>query len=313
MKKIQLLVLMSAVSLTSLAQTANVDKIAPITKDTLTGAKSDTSWKSGGFIGINFSQVSLNNWAQGGQNSISISAAGNVFANYAKGKTQWDNSLTLAYALLKQGSDPLRKNDDQIDFTSKFGYRLGESKWFYSALLNFKSQFANGYAYPNDSVAVSHFMAPGYVTLALGVNYKPVDYFEMFFSPATGKITFVNDEKLSDAGAYGVDAATFDTSGTVMTHGKKMRTEFGAYVNFKFKKEIFTNVTLASRLELFNNYTDKDKNNAKNIDVNWELGLLMKVNKFMTASVQTLLIYDANIVARTQFKEVIGVGLGYKF
>ena len=64
-------------------------------------------------------------------------------------------------------------------------------------------------------------------------------------------------------------------------------------MNFKFKKDIFTNVTLASKLELFNNYTDKDKDNAKKIDVNWETGLLMKVNKFMTASILTQLIYDA--------------------
>ncbi|MBK6838589.1 MAG: hypothetical protein IPG90_10190 [Bacteroidetes bacterium] len=70
---------------------------------------------------------------------------------------------------------------------------------------------------------------------------------------------------------------------------------------------------MASKLELFNNYTDKDKDNVKNIDVNWEVGLLMKVNKFMTASVLTQLIYDANTIARTQFKEVIGVGVGYKF
>lgn len=313
MKKIISCILFLSGSFFASAQPANVDKIAGITGDTLSGAKSDTAWKSGGFVGINFSQVSLNNWAQGGENSIAIGANANVFANYAKDKTQWDNSLSLAYAMLQTGSAPMRKSDDQIDLTSKFGYRIGDSKWFYSALLNFKSQFANGYSYPNDSVVVSHFLAPGYVIIALGVNYKPVEFFEMFFSPATGKITIVNDQDLADLGAYGVDPALFDTNGAVVTPGKKTRTEFGAYVNFKFKKDIFTNVTLASKLELFNNYTDKDKDNAKNIDINWETGLLMKVNKFMTASVLAQLIYDHNTIARTQFKEVIGVGIGYKF
>ena len=312
MKKLPVLAILIFISGYSFGQAANVDKIAGISSDTLTGAKTDTSWKSGGFIGINFSQVSLNNWAQGGENSIAVGANATLFANYAKGKTQWDNSLTLAYAMLQTGSAPLRKSDDQIDLTSKFGYRIGDSKWFYSALLNFKSQFADGYAYPNDSIVISHFMAPGYVTLALGVNYKPVEYFEMFFSPATGKITFVNDQDLANIGAYGVDPALFDTSGNVITNGKKSRTEFGAYVNFKFKKDIFTNVTLASKLELFNNYTDKDKDNVKNIDANWEVGLLMKVNKFMTESALTQLIYDANTIARTHFKEVIGVGVGYQ-
>ncbi|HNP99858.1 MAG TPA: DUF3078 domain-containing protein, partial [Bacteroidia bacterium] len=309
MKKTITTILPLLISIFTFGQAANVDKIAGISGDTLTGAKADTSWKTGGFIGINFSQVSLNNWAQGGENSIAIGSNANVFANYAKGKTQWDNSLTLAYALLKTGKTPVRKSDDQIDLTSKFGYRIGDSKWFYSALLNFKSQFADGYAYPNDSVVISHFLAPGYVIIALGVNYKPVEYFEMFFSPATGKVTLVNDQDLADLGAYGVDPAVYDLNGNVTSNGKTSRTEFGAYMNFKFKKDIFTNVTLASKLELFNNYTDKDKDNAKKIDVNWETGLLMKVNKFMTASILTQLIYDANTIERTQFKEVIGVGV----
>ena len=144
-------------------------------------------------------------------------------------------------------------------------------------------------------------MSPGYITVALGFTYKPVDYFEVFLSPATGKFTMVTDKFLSDIGAYGVDP------------GKTVRTEFGAYLNAKFKKDIMTNVTLSSKLELFNNYTDKDKNNAKKIDVNWETALNMKVNKYITASITTTVLYDANIVERTQFKELLGIGFGYKF
>lgn len=41
--------------------------------------------------------------------------------------------------------------------------------------------------------------------------------------------------------------------------------------------------------------------------------LLMKVNKFITASIIAQVVYDANVVARTQYKQVIGVGFGYKF
>ena len=73
------------------------------------------------------------------------------------------------------------------------------------------------------------------------------------------------------------------------------------------------NVTLITKLELFDNYTDKDKNNKTNVDVNWETGLNMKVNKLITATVATQLIYDHNVVKRTQFKEVLGVGFGLKF
>ncbi len=260
----------------------------------------DTSWKSGGFIGVNFSQVNLSQWSAGGENSLSLNASVNLFSNYLKGKIDWQNTLDLGYAYLESGDNGARKSDDKIDFTSKFGRKIS-AHWLYSALINFKSQFAPGYAYPNDSTVVSRFLAPGFFTASLGFTYKPVDYFEVMISPATGKFTIVSDKTLSDLGAYGVDP------------GKTVRSEFGAYLNMKFKKDIMTNVTLTSKLELFNNYTDKDKNNAKKIDVNFENQLNLKVNKFITASVIAQLVYDANIIERTQFKELIGVGFGYKF
>ncbi len=302
MKKILLLSSCFLISSASFAQ-----------QDSSATQQRDTSWKKGGFVNVNFSQVSLNQWAQGGENSLSMASALSLFANYAKEKTIWDNQLDLAYALLKSGSTPVRKNDDRIDFTSKYG-RLMKGKWYYSALLNFKSQFTKGYKYPDDSTVVSKFLAPGYVTIALGFNYKPVDYFELFISPATGKFTIVTDQTLADAGAYGVDPAKLDANGIPQKGtGENVESELGAYLNLKFKKEIMQNVTLYTKLELFDNYTDKNKDNQTNIDVNWETGLTMKVNKLITATVATQLIYDQDIIKRTQFKEVIGVGLAYKF
>ena len=260
----------------------------------------DTSWKKGGFIGLNFSQINLSHWAQGGQNSIALSSTANLFANYIKGKVDWQNSLNLAYSMVQTGSDKLKKSDDKIDLTSKYSRKFSDH-WLYGILLNFKSQFADGFNYPDDSNIVSKFFSPAYVTLAAGLTYKPVDYFEVFISPATAKWTIVNDKRLSDVGAYGVDP------------GKTVRTEFGAYLNLKFKKDIMENVNFMSKLELFDNYTDKNKDNASKVDVNWENILTMKVNRFLTASVSTQLIYDANVIERTQFKESIGVGFGYKF
>lgn len=285
MKKIYLLVLMIIVCGFQLnAQTAAVD----------------TSWKNGGFIGLNFTQVNLSQWAQGGENSIALSSGANLFANYINGKVDWQNSLDLAYAMIKSGDASLKKSDDKIDFTSKYSRKFSDH-WLYGMLVNFKSQFAEGFNYPNDSFVVSKFFSPAYLTLAIGLTYKPVDYFEVFISPATGKWTFVNDKILSDLGAYGVDP------------GKTVRPEFGAYLNMKFKKDLMENVTFSTKLELFNNYTDKNKDNAKKVDVNWENMLTLKVNKYITASVTTQLLYDANVVERTQFKETIGVGFGYKF
>ena len=260
----------------------------------------DTSWKSGGLIAVNFSQVNLSQWSAGGENTMSLNSSINLYSNYLKGKNDWQNTLDFGYAFLKTATGGVKKSDDRIEFTSKYGRKFSKN-WLYSGLVNFKSQFAPGYLYPNDSTIISNFMSPGFLTVSIGFTYKPVDYFEVFISPAAGKFTFVTSKSLSDMGAYGVDP------------GKSVRSEFGAYLNMKFKKELMTNVTLTSNLELFNNYTDENKQNAKNIDVNFNNTLNLKVNKYITASVNVQLVYDANIVERTQFKELIGVGFGYKF
>ncbi|MGZ4057151.1 MAG: DUF3078 domain-containing protein, partial [Bacteroidia bacterium] len=230
---------------------------------------------------------------------------------------------------LKSGNDKVRKNEDKIDFTSKLGRYAFCDHWYYTALVGFKSQFDKGYNLPDDSNIVSHFLAPGYVIGAIGLDYKTKDNsFSAFISPLTSKTTIVNDQKLADAGAYGVTPAKYDTVGGVyqlIKRGKMVNSEFGGYVKLTLKKDIMKNVNLATKLELFSNYL----HNPQNIQVNWELLLSMKVNRFISASISTNLIYDNDIPVpvkrevngvkvdgtgpRVQFKEVLAVGFSYKF
>jgi hypothetical protein len=280
---------------------------------------SDTTkvWVRGGFGSLNFTQVSFQNWAAGGEDAFSGTALLNLFANYNSSKASWESVLDLAYGKMNTTSTGLRKSEDKIELNSKYG-RQATGKLFYSSLLNFRSQFDEGYNYPNDSVMVSRFMAPGYLTIAIGMDYKPTTYLSVFFSPVTGKLTFVTDKALSDSGSYGVDK------------GEKFRPEFGAGFQAKFQKDVVENVNVSSTLGLFNNYTDKNKGNRKNIDVNWDVMVSMKVNKFLAASASFNLIYDHDIklptyetVAgekivvstgpKTQIKQAFGVGLSYKF
>lgn len=283
-----------------------------LTATLVANAQQDTVWRRGGLFSLNFSQVSLTNWAAGGQNSIAGNAIINYFANYKKGKNVWDNNLDLGYGLIMQGKKgDILKSDDKIDLSSKYG-REAAKHWYYSLLLNFRSQFAAGYNYPNDSIAISKFFAPAYVLLALGMDYKPNDNFSLFLSPATARFIFVNDKFLSDAGAFGVDS------------GKTLRTEVGAYLKATYKKDLNANVNLQTSIDLFSNYLDK----PQNIDVNWQVLLSLKVSKYLSASLSTQLIYDDNTTLAfyksdgvtidhvgpgTQFKEVIGIGFAYKF
>lgn len=270
--------------------------------DTTTRIKKDTvkHWKTGGFSMLTFSQIKLSHWTAGGEDAYSTTGVLNLFGNYKKDEVIWDNSLDLGYGLMKFDHKRVRKNEDKIELNSKVGYKAF-GKVYYSALLNYRTQFSNGYNYPNDSVVVSRFNAPGYVTLGLGLDYKPADFFSLSLSPATGRMIIVADKALSDSGSYGVD------------RGKKVRPAFGSNLSAKFQKDVIKNVNIVSKLTLFNDYTDKDKANRQNIDVNWEVMVNIKANKYLTTNITTNLIYDQNIIEETQFKEVLGVGLSYKF
>ncbi|HOY39550.1 MAG: DUF3078 domain-containing protein [Bacteroidales bacterium] len=289
----------------------------------------DDGWKTGGVLSINLAQASFVNWAAGGQNSLGINGLFSAFATYHKGKSSWDNMLDVGYGILKQGKNSsFIKTDDKIDFSSKYGRQASKS-WYYAAILNFKTQMTNGYNYPNDSVAISKLMAPAYLIGAIGMDFKPCADFTAFIAPFTSKTTFVLDEDFANAGAFGVTPAIY-TDGLLTTPGKKVRSEFGGYIRVVYTHSFFKekNVTVLSKLDLFSNYL----HNPQNIDVNWENIFSFKVNKFISATITTQLMYDDDIIIavdrnddgvinatdgpggpRLQFKEILGIGFTYKF
>lgn len=292
----------------------------------LRSARPDTlmGWNSGGVASLGVTQTSFTNWSAGGQNTLAGNALFSVFMNYRDSMSAWDNSLDLAYGLLMQGKDnDVIKTDDKIDFLTKYG-RRAFGHWNYAALLNFKTQFAPGYNYPDDTTLISEFLAPAYLLVGVGLDYKPDNTFSLFISPVTAKFTIVNNQELANKGAFGVEPAVLDTNGLVLVPGEKFRTEVGAYVRAQWQREVVHNVVLNTKLDLFTNYLE----NPGNIDVNWEVLLALKVNQYISATLSTQLIYDDDIDItidnnddgipeavgpRVQFKEVLGVGLNYKF
>jgi hypothetical protein len=306
-------------SITAFGQVTDAEKnLRTQDNDTILG------WKKGTQITLGLSQTSLTNWVGGGQSSIAANGMVNLFAHKKMKKALWENYFDIGYGILRQGAvAKWVKTDDRIELTSKYGYKLSK-KWYLAGLLNFKTQMTDGFNYPNDSVKISRFLAPGYFLGALGFDYKPHDNFSLFIAPATAKVTIVNDQTLADAGAFGVEKATYDANGAILTKGQNVRSEFGGYLRLMYKKELMPNVSFMTKLDLFSNYL----NNPGNIDVNWETLLTLKVNKFISASFATQLVYDDDVLIgvdtdrngsidtkgpRTQFKQVLNVGLSYKF
>lgn len=259
-----------------------------------------------GVSGINISQSAFSNWSAGGVNSF----AGNAYLNGAlkrrSGNWLWVNNLALDYGLTKTKSDGTRKSSDKIDFSTQIGYST-DNKWFYTVMGSFKSQFYKGYDYPNKDTYISKFFAPAYVNVSAGMEYRAKQRYSVFFSPASGKFTFVSDKKLSDMGAFGVDP------------GDHFKAQLGSYLKARAEQPLMENVNAISSLELFTAY---DKSFG-NIDVNWDLMISMKINSVLSATINTTLVYDDDIKtyddnskprgAKVQFKEVLGIGLAYNF
>lgn len=291
MKSKFLLFFMMAPLMAALAQEAEAEK---------------SYWSHNGLTGINASQSSFSNWSAGGENSIS----GNVYFNgslqYKKDKVSWTNDLNANFGLFYTEANAWRKNMDNLNFASKYGREMTKSL-YYAALVDFKTQFANGYNYSGETKdQVSAFMTPAYINLSIGLDYKPDEHLSVYYSPVSGKMTIVNDTLFSSR--YGVES------------GKHVRTEFGSNLKASVDYEFFQKkITLKSTVDLFTAY------NASfgNIDVNWDLLLGFNVSKLLTLTFQSTLKYDDDIKtvdkegnphgAKIQFKEIVGLGISYKF
>ena len=278
----------------------------------------DSAWVFSGNLSATFNQVALTNWVAGGENTLGGQAAALLDLKYAKDKRLWQNTLELGYGLMKQGDKDVIKNLDKIDFASQYGYQATQT-WYYSALFGLKTQFAEGYKYPDTKNVISDFAAPLYLQLSLGANYKPDNHFSALISPLTARWTFVMNQDLADRGAFGVKKGTFDNAGVRITPGENLRTELGGYIKLGCTNSYFNNMLgLATKLELFSNYLD----NPQNIDVNYDLLLDFKLSSFLTARAQLTLIYDddqkfpnaaGKPVAALQVRQMFGLGLAYRF
>lgn len=286
------------------------------TQDSAAVAKDTSYWQKGGTYNLNFSRVQLRNWAGGGQNSIALSSILKLNANYEKGKTTWYNSFDLNYGLARVGTkeNAFKKSDDQLILVSKFGYQI-KKRWSYSGMLDFRTQIAPGYTFKTDTIdgepkevrdqTISRFLAPAYTLVSLGIQYRNKDKYYVVLSPVAGKITIVADDDLNAVGAFGVD------------EGEPLRFELGSVLKAGYKTPVMTNVEFSTNLMLFQGYETMG-----HIDVNWETLLVFKINKYLSTTFSTLLIYDDDVdVVREddtvgpaiQFRDVLNVGFLYKF
>lgn len=296
---------------------AKIDSLAAIEKP---------KWNQKNKAGVDISEVTFVNWNSGGSNSISALLALNSSLNYKYENFYWGTKGKVRYGVNKQENQKLRKTEDIIEFDSNVGYRKDSlTNWFFSAHFNFKTQFTNGYNYPNRKKAISKFMAPGYMFIGGGAEYgKDMEKFSFYVSPLTVKTTFVLDRALADHGAFGVEQAVYDINGNIVSRGQQVKNEVGILVTNYVESEVFENINISSKISLYTDYL----HSFGNVDVDWLVNFDFKVNQFVKASLGSHIKYDDDIKiltpsdvegefvengAKVQWKQILGIGIAIDF
>jgi hypothetical protein len=275
-----------------------------------------TPWTIGGTGTTGFTQTYLSNWKKGGKSSVAMLIVMKGFANYSSDQFKWENSAEIRNGWIKPGEEGLQKNDDKLELTSRVGTSAFQ-KWYYSAEADFETQFFNGYAYPDISRPVSAFLAPGRFLFKIGLDYKPSKNFSMLISPITSKLVFVSDTFKVDKGNFKIDP------------GKNHYWQPGLNLDLSFKKNLTPEISFDTKYKMFFNYMAP----FRDVDLNWESNMNIRLNDFITMQVMANAIYDSKVlfdkldkqgnpvldtqgkkirVPRLQFKEFFTIGFSYR-
>ena len=231
----------------------------------------------------------------GGLSSYAGNLTINYDFNYKAGDIVWDNKIFGAYGITQiKGADRAVKSDDRLEYTSLVG-KKASTYWFYSGFLNFRSQFDSGFNAVG--IRTSHAFSPAYLQVGPGMLWKKSDNLKVNIAPATSRLIYVDGQFTQFGPSFGVE------------QGKTTRFEFGASVASYYKLNIMENMSVENILNLYSNYLDK----PQNVDVDYQMNLVMKVNKYISTNLAFQAIYDDNAVQAVQVRQVFGVGLNYIF
>jgi len=274
-------------------------------------------WSKSGTITLLINQSAFLNWQAGGDNSFAGNLIINYDINYIKGDWLWDNKLLASYGLTNNDDDGIRKTDDQLDFNSILGKKLIKN-WNASFFMNFKSQFTDGYDYnsdflgDNEDFPISGLLKPAYLSFGLGLLWKKSDNLYVNISPITAKITLITGEifSLNDDDPENI---FYESSNLIETFGvdpgASSLFEFGLNIRSYYKLDLMKNINMENIFSVYSNYLDK----PQNVDIDYTMNLVMKINDVFSTNLTFQIIYDDNAYKGFQIREVFGLGLNFGF
>lgn len=242
--------------------------------------------------GLNGSQASFRDWQGGGVNTLALTSSAVFQAAYRQGHFGYSHLTNLRYGQAKIDGD-YRKTDDLINVRNQFRYFFPNEAWSGLLDINFQTQFDIGRDRDN-VLLISEFMSPAYITETLGITYKPASFFNASFGLSL-KQTIVNNTTLSER--YGLAA------------GKNFKNEAGATFILNYQQDIWENVRLTSSLETFTSFNQA----VDRTDFLFSNELSASINRYLSTNFQFVMLYNADVIEKIQMKQVLSVGLTYRF
>ena len=267
-------------------------------------------WEYDASARLNFSQAAYKDWEEGGgNNSLAFTAGLGGLASRRDEHWIQAHELRLAFGLIDQEGQEVRKAEDQIVWNSSVRYEGdGFFRLFNPTIAgDLRTQFAKGFDYTgnpfegqvNDAraqldppVQTSAFFSPAFITESLGLTYEPVRSFTIRLG-AAAKQTVVNEPDFRVL--YGVDEADV------------MRFEAGTELASAYDKSITENIRYRSQLNVFFSFNQTEDPP----DARWDNTINLKVNDWLSTDLQFVALFDKDITNAIQLKETISVGVSF--
>jgi hypothetical protein len=272
-------------------------------------------WRKYVIFGINFNQAGFsNNWTGGGVNSFALNSNLDYKVEYNKQPFVFTTQLILLYGRTKNKDQMPRKSNDRIFWDNKLATQLSKS-WFFFGSLSFESQFDLGFTYDSNGepskLPISSFMAPGYITESVGLEYKPNSYFNLRLGTGTARQTFVLNRNIK----YSSPNDTDPPKAFNVEQGRSVYNELAFQAVAQFDKEVMQNLRLTSRYQLFIPYGRGPQNIYHSLD----LTITARINRLIAVTVNGIALYDKDAFEGRptkpgiQASENLALGIVYRF
>ncbi len=263
-------------------------------------AADSTDWTRALTGKLSITQAGFQKWADGGTNSLAVSAGIDGKAEHTRGAWSELYELRAGFGFIDTDTLDFRKAEDLIVAKATFTYTADGffARFKPTALATFRSQFWEGVDYKKRRLdgsyeKVSDALSPATLVQQIGLSFETTPWMRQQFGFAA-KETVVLIERLREK--YHLDP------------DQTIRVEAGLGLITDVDAMLAENIQYKSTLSLFAAF-----NKADAPDLLWENMLTMKVNSWLSTNVEWVFLLDKDRSDALQMREVLSVGITYRF